>query len=640
MNWIRSIWWGAAVIGLFGGNGFAGDPDRDRMLLNSVTARLFEESRSPDPRVAWPPQVLTDRDLGLNTKIDPTVSTRGDKTTIYLTISVGQDLMDQVVAGDPDRLAYVIGHELSHASLGHLDVNALAAMREVPARDARRQGDPAIKGAILDQQKEIEADMAGLQLALHAGYSYPKCLETMQKMIALGQDYTTFEGLKLDHPSWTDRRAKLEANQAPLWKAMSAFDNGAFFLRAEQYLPAESCFRKVTEQFPGSYDAWADLGHARLMQYCDGLSTEDVRGFGIGPIAAGGFYERPGTLQALVRRKDPTLWKSAFVALQRAVTIRPDSVPAQADLGLAHLVAYDGQDADRAKSYFEKAARDAGADATLSPRVKAAILLNSGAADLARNEPTGYQKIEEASRASADVGPGGAEPGPLRVARLYYRASKLAGSPAEPDRREAVGVFELYLRESSSASAWFPLALERYQALCRALEVRPRDRRELARPTRIRPVVSVGTDSTGVLVLARPLEIESLHLGRVLRIPVDGDDHIDEYRFPEHGIAVLATDWIWSIRLSGDRAPAVPLRNEAGSIVGELRPGMSVRTLEQVLGRPLTEGTSSHDTSDGYTMCFDLGFGVRTREDRVVEVLVAQMRRQSESRQSSSPGGE
>ena len=68
---------------------------------------------------------------------------------------------------------------------------------------------------------------------------------------------------------------------------MSAFQNGFLFLELEQYLAARQCFQAVVAEFPDCYEAWANLGYAQLMQYCDGLDADDLRQFGIGQIVAG-----------------------------------------------------------------------------------------------------------------------------------------------------------------------------------------------------------------------------------------------------------------------------------------------------------------------------------------------------------------
>jgi hypothetical protein len=117
------------------------------------------------------------------------------------------------------------------------------------------------------------------------------------------------------HPSWTDRLTLLDKEQAQLWQAMSAFENGVFFLLVEQYPSAESCFRQVTREFPQCHEAWTNLGDSLLMQYCDKLQADDVRQFNVGQLAVGAFYNRSESLEGMVRGPDKRLWNEAVAAL-------------------------------------------------------------------------------------------------------------------------------------------------------------------------------------------------------------------------------------------------------------------------------------------------------------------------------------
>ena len=89
-----------------------------------------------------------------------------------------------------------------------------------------------------------------MEIALKAGYSYEGGLSAIRKMIGLGLDYSSFEGLSRDHPSWYDRIAQLDRNQAKLWRSLSAFQNGTYFLIVQNYPLAERSFRRVHQRFP------------------------------------------------------------------------------------------------------------------------------------------------------------------------------------------------------------------------------------------------------------------------------------------------------------------------------------------------------------------------------------------------------
>ena len=161
-----------------------------------------------------------------------------------------------------------------------------------PARPGKA---PLLRQAF-SRDDEIAADLKGMELALKAGYSFRRARSALDRMLDLRPEYSSFEALQAGHPSWKDRLSFLDKDQAKLWKAMSAFDNGRYFLLCEQYGAAETCFNRVTREFPECPEAWTNLGYALLMQYCDGLDTDDLRDYDVGQIMVGGFYTRPKSL--------------------------------------------------------------------------------------------------------------------------------------------------------------------------------------------------------------------------------------------------------------------------------------------------------------------------------------------------------
>src|SRR5262249_16763497 len=150
------------------------------------------------------------------------------------------------------------------------------------------------------------------------------------------------------------RLVLLDREQATIWKAMSAFHDGVYFLVSEQYISAERCYRGVTKEFPGCYEAWANLGYALLMQYCDALEEDDLRPFNLGQLLVGGFYRRRESLP--IRGVDEELWWDAVGALREALRLKPDLVLARANLGVAYLVRPAGKDVRTATQFLKEAA--------------------------------------------------------------------------------------------------------------------------------------------------------------------------------------------------------------------------------------------------------------------------------------------
>ena len=270
-------------------------------------------------------------------------------------------LLQKAIQGDPNKLAYVLGHELAHHILGHT--------RRLPAQtDFLR--------ATFTRTQELEADHLGMALSLQAGYSYDGGLSAMRKMIDLGLNYSSFEGLSSDHPSWYDRIAQLDKNQAGLWRSLSAFENGTYFLMVQNYPLAERSFRQVTKAFPNSDEAWANLGYALLMEYIDSLDESAIRHFDVGQVVIGGFYRKSKSLEGQLRGINEELWWDSVGALREAIRLNPSLSLPKANLGVAYLFRPSGKDPGKAAQFLEEASDLAANDQSLDPVARLAEQTN------------------------------------------------------------------------------------------------------------------------------------------------------------------------------------------------------------------------------------------------------------------------
>jgi tetratricopeptide (TPR) repeat protein len=524
-------------------------------------------------------------------------------------------------AGDADRLAFIVGHELSHVGLGHI-------VRP-------RAGQTEFTRLVFGRQQETAADRKGMELALKAGYSFRRGRTAIDRMKALGLDYSSFEGLGVDHPAWNDRLAAMDQDQAELWRAMAAFDDGVVFLCFEQYASAEVCFRAVLREFPQCPEAWTNLGDAQLMRYCDKLDANDLRGLGVGQPAVGAFYTRPESLEAAVRGVDRTLWQDAVEALQKALKLQPDLVLAQADLGVAFLVAPAGQDAERAARYLRSAAARAATDPAVDPLMRASVRVNAGAAELAAGEREAAAKqLAAAEKELRDAGDLPEAPVTLGAvsALLYNRALWLAASSNEAHRREAVKQFEQYLRVAPPASAWWPLAYEHYTKLCRALKQSIKTQAELARRGEpgFRPLTSVKLASGPTIHLSEPVREAVDKLGKGAPALVEGGQGLARWRYPEHGIDLLAADRVLAICLKGPKAPAVAIQKMgAGAETHDLRPNIARADLDKILaGEPYDVRQLDRPGID-YRFYPGIGLAARLAKGRVDELVIAQIPRKA-----------
>ena len=285
-------WWAVGIV-------HAEITQSDRDLVERVSHRLLAVTDSVPDYYIWPPTfgVLDDEK-----EIQAHAFAHHEDGKALPRVEVWTGLLHQVIQGDPDRLALILGHELGHVTLRHI------------VREPRGQT-PFVQ-TVFTREQEIAADRKGIELTLRAGYSHRRALKGFQRMIDLGFEYSPLEGLRLDHPSLKDRLTYLDKDQSALWRAMGAFDDGRYFLLYEQYGSAERCFRAVTREFPNCYEAWANLGDALLMRYCDSLETDDLRRFELGQLVVGGFYHRPESLEEKIRGVNEGLWRDAVGALR------------------------------------------------------------------------------------------------------------------------------------------------------------------------------------------------------------------------------------------------------------------------------------------------------------------------------------
>jgi hypothetical protein len=265
--------------------------------------------------------------------------------------------------------------------------------------------------------------------------------------------------------------------------------------------------------------------------------------------------------------------------------------------------------------------------------MRSAILINAGVAELAggraeegqknltRGERIGTKYMAGFVRASSVPG--------LTTAVNYNRGMLLAASKEEAKKIEAVEQFETYLKSASPASAWWPLAFERYTGLCKELKRKPRERDSLVAlaPTRLRLVTAVKIEDGAVLALTQPLQAAAAKLGE--ETPAAARTKLRRIRFARHGIEVLATDTILAICLTTDKAPAIPVHAVGGGpAVGELKVGMDDKKCADLLADEPFDLRNLDDASVKYRFYSRLGLGVRYKDDKVAEIIVAQVPRQ------------
>jgi tetratricopeptide (TPR) repeat protein len=631
---MRTLLWTSAVLLasslLFAPARALADDSPEEALFRKVMDRLLSSDlvkRAYPTKYAWPPKAFVKK--GSPREINAYASaykghgaTVDEKTgKLRPVVMATEGILKQVVKGDENSLAVIMGHELAHLARDHV---------------AGRKGETPLLFLAFSRDQEIDADLEGLRYAVAAGYPYRTGVAAAIRAMRERTRHTSFEGLGSTHPTWEDRLALLDREQAKLWSAMSAFQNGFLFLALEQYPAAQQCFRAVVAEFPDCHEVWANLGYAQLMRYCDGLESDDVRNYGIGQIVAGGFYARPQSLESKVRGIDEKMWRDAVKALNKALTLQPDLALPRANLGLAYLVHPEGKNARLARKWLRDALEHVKKDPELgkSPLALGSLLINAGVADLAGGDT---------KEAAAKLGAAAKVLQALRVtpltrsledALLYNQALLEARSPE--GRKKACELLEEYLELASPDSAWWPLAFDRYAALAKELGRPARPRADLARrygPASLRMVTSV-TVGRGAIALSNPVQesVELLGKDAGVAAPLFPGSKIVRWRFAERGIDLLARDKVLAIFLTRPEAPPVVVqaRGAAGK-TRQLRVGMAEKEAREVLqGHRADKGLRVIiDPKLGYQLFPEVGLAIRFADGRVEELAIAQVPRVS-----------
>lgn len=596
--------------------------DQEQALFDGVMKKLLATDlvRKNYPReFVWPPRyyLLPNSASEFNAYAGPDgFDFDKNKNKVRAVMTLGY--IRKIVQGSDEVLAAIMGHELAHLLKKHIALT----------REERKE----LLMVAFSRDQEIEADLMGVQIAVQANFDYRSGVRSaFREQKALG-DYSNFEGLKATHPSWNDRLHFLDRKEPHIWKAMSAFENGQVFLWLEQYGTAEQCFRKVVEQFPDCSEAWANLGYAMLMQYCDALDVTDLRKFGIGQFAVGAFYERPTGI-ADIRGKQKELWKAAVKALETALAKDKDAHLPRVNLGLAYLVHFEGEAlTDKALSYFEEAAKIE--DKRVAALNRASFLTNYGVALKAagRTDEAG-EKFEQASKIVATAKGPAVVRDYLEDALLYNVGFLAAAGPARMQKEAGLKLLDRYLKVASPDSPWWKLAYDRYAKLARETGAFASPEDQLAKRSpegRFRVLSSLDIGKNSTLTLSEPTIDALKRLGKEDAIGLQAfpRSKIKKYLEVAPGVDILASDKILTIFLVSDKAPPLVLQGKGiGADKKEIRVGMPIRELIQILQNPQVESRIIDDPKTSYLFLPNLGLGIRVRDNIVSELVVAQIPR-------------
>ena len=588
-------------------------------LVQEVFSRLLAAPSATRPQgkyASWPPQVSiisAERD-GERVARENRMNAFAAAPDCHPIVRISQDLLAEIIQGDPDRLALILGHELGHVVLGH----PVCA----PAKDKT-----SVLEVAITRDQEYAADAKGYELALAAGFSVRNGLKALQRLDQVSH-YSSFEALSVDHPSWSDRLARLDKEQAPLWRSMSAFNDGVSFLSTENYELAATCFRAVSREFPQAADVMSNLGYTLLMQYIDQLGDEDLRALGIGQPATGSFYGESLHLKSKVRGVDVGLWTEAVQTLKSAEQMDPSLSLVKANLGLAYLVSPNGSDPKAAVTYLENATdmlrKDKAMENPYGDTAARAVINNLAVAYIAVGDRASAMKVLDFLWKNAKDPTN--EQSFLQVVALYYNSGMLlASSTNTEDRRHAGAFLDRYLRESPPGSVWWHLAYETYADVCKAMPTGCRAESQFASTNRapLRQTVGIDLGAGKSLRLGELFRDARGRIGQGQLVGTVPGTTMQRVRYADYAMDVIASDVVIAIVLTGKQSPELQLKEIGPASHGRsIRYGMTTEDLEAALADQPYRYEGLLDTWVPYRFYPGVGIAARVGQQRTVEELV------------------
>ena len=129
--------------------------------------------------------------------------------------------------------------------------------------------------------------MMGSFYAAVAGYGYDGNIRWAQRAIEKLGDQSPTEYLQLrtkggnsaalDHPTWSERIAKMKIYQERMLNIAGEFNWGSEMLYARNFEKATECFRDVVKTFPKCFQAWNNLGIAYQMQFLQEEKPDELK---------------------------------------------------------------------------------------------------------------------------------------------------------------------------------------------------------------------------------------------------------------------------------------------------------------------------------------------------------------------------
>jgi hypothetical protein len=264
--------------------------------------------------------------------------------------------------------------------------------------------------------------------------------------------------------------------------------------------------------------------------------------------------------------------------------------------------------------------------------VKASLFVNAGVLQMANGDPAGAERLFSKARAVFEAEKDFDAAVQVASAMRYNRAMMMARSAEPGQRRSAVSEFETYLGANSSAVAWWSLAYEAYEKLCKAQGVEPKTRDQLTEAGKVarRMVISIDLGDGKTLSIGEPIVKVKESLGDGVESNILRNKEMLRLRYLDRGLDLWGGQSLLAIRLMNKHSPALRLKavGPGPTDAAEIRVGMTFDEATTVLGSDATKWDKRYGTNYNieYRFFYNLGFGLRVSDEgRITEIIISQL---------------
>lgn len=287
------------------------------------------------------------------------------------------------------------------------------------------------------------------------------------------------------------------------------------------------------------------------------------------------------------------------------------------------------KDVATATRMLQEAVAVAPTDSMVDATGRVAILINAGVAQSAAGRSaeamSGFSQARSYARSAFAATDGPRTPAGL-LGAIEFNEGWLQTEPAAVGGQgEGAAKLEQWLAKATPASAWWPLAYDRYERASTAAGKTPTAAATLRRRTApaFRPVAGVTLAGGLAVTLSEPIAGVRTRLGRAVETPAVAGSNVLWIAYLDRGITVLAGSEVLAVSISGVKAPPLTLRpTTLGAPPVVIKVGMLFEQVSAVIGEDF-EMKRLQDDAPAYRYYRQLGLGVRVKAGVAEEFFIA-----------------